>query len=176
MGVLEQFALGDLQAFEALFRQFQGKIYAWILRIVRDPGAAEDLTIETFWRIYRARIRFDAVRDFSGWARRIATNVALDHLRANRREVSLPKDGPVEGGGGYPSDCATQLDIRHAIRRAFRQLPAKLQAVATLALVEERPYAEIADALNISVAAAKSREFRAVRLLRKKLKRLGVEP
>ena len=41
-------------AFETVFRQSQGEVYRWILRIVRDSPAAEDLTMETFWRIYRA--------------------------------------------------------------------------------------------------------------------------
>ena len=40
MELLEQFALGELEAFEALFRQFQGEVYRWILRIVRDSGVA----------------------------------------------------------------------------------------------------------------------------------------
>src|SRR2546428_6331819 len=57
MELLERFAQGELEAFETLFRQFQGQVYGWILRIVRDTGAAEDLTVETFWRIYRARAR-----------------------------------------------------------------------------------------------------------------------
>ncbi|PYU34745.1 MAG: hypothetical protein DMG28_04850 [Acidobacteria bacterium] len=59
---------------------------------------------------------------------------------------------------------------------AFRQLPARFQTVATLALIEEEPYDEIAGALGISISAVKLRVFRAVRLLRKKLKRLGIEP
>jgi len=46
MELLEQFALCELEAFEALFRQFQGEVYRWILRIVRDSGVAEDLTVE----------------------------------------------------------------------------------------------------------------------------------
>jgi RNA polymerase sigma-70 factor (ECF subfamily) len=176
MELLEHFALGDLEAFETLFRQFQGRVYAWILCIVRDAGTAEDLTVETFWRVYRARTRFDATRDFGVWARRIATNVARDHLKAVRREVSLRQNETTESSGGSAPDSAVQRDIQDAIRPAFRRLPARLQAVATLALIEERPYSEIAQALGISVAAVKSREFRAVRLLRKKLKRLGVEP
>lgn len=55
-------------------------------------------------------------------------------------------------------------------------MPPKLRAVAVLALIEERPYSEVAEILGISVVAAKSREFRAVRLLRRKLTKLGVEP
>lgn len=65
-------------AFEALFRLHQRAVYGWLMRIVRDPVAAEDLTVETFWRIYRARARFDPKRGFEGWARAIASHVALD--------------------------------------------------------------------------------------------------
>jgi RNA polymerase sigma factor (sigma-70 family) len=87
MELLERFSRGELEAFEALFRQFQAAVYAWVLRIVRDRSAAEDLTVETFWRIYRARARFDPSRPFEAWARRIATNVALDYLKTARVEL-----------------------------------------------------------------------------------------
>jgi DNA-directed RNA polymerase specialized sigma24 family protein len=58
MEILERFAQDDLEAFEALFPQFQGEVYAWIVRIVRERGIVEGLTVETFWRIYRAHARF----------------------------------------------------------------------------------------------------------------------
>ena len=92
MELLKRFRQGDPDAFEALFRQFQAEVYGWIVRIVRDPSAAEDLTVETFWRIHRARGRFDPGASFGAWARRIATNLAIDHLRQARREVALPVD------------------------------------------------------------------------------------
>src|SRR5271166_5549843 len=97
--LLERFAHGDLDAFEALFRQFQGEVYRWVVRIVRDPGVAEDLTIEAFWRIHRAHARFDPQRSFGAWARRVATNAALDHLKkAHLKSVHpqepLPDDFP----------------------------------------------------------------------------------
>ncbi len=172
MELLERFAQGDLDAFETLFRQFQGEVYGWIIRIVRDPGVAEDLTVETLWRIYRAHARFDPEGNFGGWARRIATHVALDHLKTRRREEALPEDL----SAGAPPDPAVQRDIRDRVGRAFRQLPAKLRVVATLALIEDNSNDEIAEALGISVGAAKSRLFRAVRMLRKRLKRMGIEP
>jgi len=65
MELLERFAAGDLEAFEALFRQHQKEVYFWIVRIVRDSGIAEDLTVETFWRIYRARDRFHPAGNFA---------------------------------------------------------------------------------------------------------------
>ncbi len=170
--LLEQFALGDLGAFETLFREFEDEVFRWIVRIVRDPGVAEDLTIETFWRIYRAHARFDPKRSFGAWARRIATNVALDHVKIARPEVALPDDSP----GPILPDAAVQRDIRERVAAAFSQLPAKLRVAATLALVEKQPYKEIADCLGISVGAVKLRVFRALRLLRKSLKQQGIEP
>ncbi|MBZ5706213.1 MAG: hypothetical protein LAN63_12745 [Acidobacteriia bacterium] len=66
--------------------------------------------------------------------------------------------------------------MREQIQRAFCRLPAKLRVAAVLALVEERPYQEIADALGTSVGAVKLRVFRAVRRLRKQLNQMGVHP
>ncbi len=172
MELLERFAEGELEAFETLFRQFQSEVYRWIVRIVRDRGKAEDLTVETFWRIYQARARFDPSGSFGAWARRIATNLAIDQLRTRRGEVSLPEE--ISGPPG--PDPAVQSETAAKIQQAFRQLPAKFQAAATLALIEERPYEEVADALGISLGAAKSRVFRAVRLLRRKLTGMGFEP
>ena len=172
MDLLRRFALGEIDAFETLVRQFQGDIYAWIVRIVRDPGIAEDLTVETLWRIYRARQQFRPDGNFAAWARRIATNLALDHIRRKHPEESLL----AEPAGATPPDHLLQQETREKIQQAFRRLPAKLQMAATLALVEEQPYEEIADALGTSVGAVKLRVFRAVRILRKQLNHLGVRP
>jgi RNA polymerase sigma-70 factor (ECF subfamily) len=167
-----RFAAGDLDAFETLFRRHQAEVFGWIVRVLRDGPLAEDATIETFWRIYRARARFDPRHEFGAWARRIATNVAIDFLKARSREVAGldAMEMPVAPG---PIRDQSLID---AIGTAFRQLPAKLQAAASLALVEEESNAEIAAALGISVAAVKSRIHRSIGLLRKSLRRLRVTP
>jgi len=169
MDLLERFANGDVDAFEDLFRQFQGRVFGWIVRIVRDRGVAEDLTLETFWRIYRARSRFHPEGDFAAWAYRIATNLALNHLRRRRSEEELPEELPDR----ISADPAVQHETGDRIRRALHKLPAKLQVVVMLALVEERPYQEIADSLGVAVGTVKSRVFRAVRILRKQLESMG---
>ena len=172
MDLLQRFTHGEIDAFETLVRQFQGDIYAWIVRIVRDPGTAEDLTLETLWRVYRARHKFRPDGNFGAWARRIATNLAIDHLRRNRPEQSFLADP-----AAVPRpDALVQREIHEKIRQAFRRLPAKLQAAATLALVEEMPYDEIASALGTSVGAVKQRVFRAVRILRNRLSQAGIRP
>lgn len=171
MKLLERFSAGDLEAFETLFRRHQKEVYAWIVRIVRDTGIAEDLTVETFWRIYRARARFEPTGNFRAWAGRIATNAAFDHLRRAPRETELPEDLPCTVG----RDPAVSSEVRSQIKQAFYELPAKYRLVATLALIEEEPYNSIAQAAGISTALVKIRVFRAVRMLRKKLNSFGLE-
>lgn len=173
MEVLERFAAGDSDAFECLFRQHQGEVYRWIIRIVRNSATAEDLTVETFWRIYRARARFDARKgNLCGWMRRIATNAALDHLRRSRREVELPEEMPDTG----KPVSAEQNEMRQAIFQAMDRLSPAVRATVLLALVEEEPYENIAKALGISTTAVKLRVFRGVRVLRKELSNAGVRP
>jgi RNA polymerase sigma-70 factor (ECF subfamily) len=175
MELPERLTRGDIEAFETLFQRHQADVYHWVVCLIRDPAAAEDLTLETFWRIYRAHARFDPTRCFAAWARRIATNLALEHLRKAGRHVMV-RDGLLDAQPCPPApDSAVLSDTRAALRRAFAALPAKLRCVAALVLLEQQPYSDVASALHITVEAVKSREFRAVRLLRKKLKEMGIE-
>lgn len=170
MSLLERFAKGDLGAFEALFREFQGRVYACIVRIIRDPGMAEDLTLEAFWRMYQARGRFDPQADFGAWAYRIAMNLALSHMRHKSREEEWRGQEPQS----RVPDPALQREVSEKVRNAFTRLPARLQLTAIMALVDERPYEEIAGALGIAPGTVKSRVFRAVRILRKNLSHIRV--
>jgi len=168
--LLKRFVRGDEAAFESLFRRFEREVYGWIFRIVRDPGTAEDALVEAFWRAYRGRARFDPTRSFGAWMRRIATNVARDHLRAARARPAWSLSDRIAAPDRPDPHTAETIAL------AFRRLPIDQQVAATLALVEERPYAEIADALDVPLGTVKSRVFRAVRALRRELARLDVQP
>jgi RNA polymerase sigma-70 factor, ECF subfamily len=167
---------GNPPAFEALFRRHQGEVYGWIVRIVRDRGIAEDLTIETFWRIHAAHARFDPARGFAPWARRIATRVALDWLRKKKPESIMPDDFFAAVPSHAAPDPVITAENRREIALAFGRLPPKLRIAATLVVVEERPHREVADALGITVVAVKLRVFRALRKLRTDLERRGIRP
>jgi len=174
--VLDRFRQGDLDAFEALFREHQRAVYGWILRIVRDTGAAEDLTVESFLRMHRACASFDPARPFEPWARRVATRIALDWLRARPPEIELDCDIAGALPASPAADPGVAAEIRSKTAQAFARLPPRLRVAAVLSLVEEQPHKEIAAALGISVTAAKLRVFRAIRLLRKDLERQGITP
>lgn len=177
---LIEFQLGSAEqceaAFEALFRLHQRAVHGWILRIVRNPSAADELTIETFWRIYRARARFDPERGFEPWARRIATRTAIDWLRAQRPEYATASEFFADLPAPSRADPAVSAEMRRATEMAFARLRPALRVAATLAVIEERPHKEVAEALGISVTAVKLRVFRALRLLRKDLKNQGITP
>lgn len=200
MDLHERFARGEMDAFEALFRAHQADVYRWCMRIVRDHAAAEDATMDAFDRAWRSHARFDPGGNFVGWIRRIATNLALDHLRVVKRNVPFEIPGPSPGERGTATvavevaasagaaaqiggvmrrapdqagaDPAMRREQRERIAAAFAELSPKLRAVATLALIEDVPYAEIADALGISEGTARVRAHRAVELLRDKLQNL----
>lgn len=174
--VLDLFQQGDLDAFESLFRAHQRAVYGWILRVVRDPSAAEDLTVETFWRIHRAHARFQSERSFEPWARRIATRAALDWLRARRPETELTDQVLADLPSRPATDPGIAAEIRLKTAQAFARLPPRLRIAAILAVVEEQPHKEVAAALGITITAVKLRVFRALRLLRKDLERQGIKP
>jgi RNA polymerase sigma-70 factor (ECF subfamily) len=172
MDVLARFAAGDMEAFEPLFRQHQREVYGWIVRIVREPAAAEELTVEAFWRLYQSRASLNPYGNCGAWLRRVATNVAIDHLRRTRRTEPLL----AEPADRRQADCVAQQEMKATIRQAFGELPPRLRVVAQLRLIEDESYLGIAESLGISLSAVKLRMFRAVRLLRKNLERRGVKP
>lgn len=169
--LLDRFVQGDQEAFEWLFRRYEADVYRWIVRVIRDASATEDVLVEAFWRAYRGRACFDSSRSFGAWMRRIAMNVALDHLKAVRRRATRNAADFIPVAPADPDGV-----VAESIGLAFRKLPPKLQIVATLALIEEQSYAEIAEALNVPIGTVKSRVFRARRILKKQLAQLGVQP
>ncbi|HSS20380.1 MAG TPA: sigma-70 family RNA polymerase sigma factor [Pyrinomonadaceae bacterium] len=171
----KRFTEGDINAFEALFRAHQKEVYRWILRMVRDPATAEDLTVETFWRAYRSAGRFDPERSFGAWVRTIAVNRARKHLARQNREVGVENLARYSAPSSVAGDFQGN-ELRGPILQAFQLLPERLRVVALLALIEDMPYREISIVMGISLGAVKTRVFRAVRKLRKELDKVGIRP
>src|SRR5436190_24331724 len=125
--ILGRFVQGDEAAFEQLFRRFEGDVHGWIMRIVRDPNAADDVLVEAFWRAYRGRARFDPSRSFGAWMRRIASNVALDALRTVR-----PRPGWRTADDTLPAPADPDRGLADSIALAFGRLLPKLRIVENL--------------------------------------------
>jgi RNA polymerase sigma-70 factor (ECF subfamily) len=109
--LLERFVGGDQDAFETLFRRFELDVHRWIARIVRDASVADDVLVEGFWRAYRARARFDVSRSFGAWVRRIATNAALDAIRARRRDAWTRVDESQPAAAGPDREVRLNAEV-----------------------------------------------------------------
>ena len=78
---------GDTEAFEQLYRENSGRVYALCLRITRDPSQAEDLTQDAFIRAWRKLNSFRGDSAFSTWLHRLTVNLVLTHLRSQSRRA-----------------------------------------------------------------------------------------
>jgi len=168
----------DHGAFQTIYEAYRGKIHTYISRLVNDVELANDLTQETFLRAYQAFPNFGKELKLLPWLYRIAGNAAIDALRRRRviSWVSLDESaGSGEFGANDPPKSEDEL-----VRTALSRLPRE-GAMCLLLHNEGYSYEEIAQIQEVSLAAVKSRLFRARELFRKiydKLtqKREGTEP
>ena len=88
-----QFQTGRQEAFDELMKRYKHKIYAYLLRSVRNYEDAEELTLEVFVKVYRALSKWRPEARFSTWLYKIAKNLSIDHHRAKSRRFTYSLDG-----------------------------------------------------------------------------------
>ena len=160
---------GDLFAFEEVVRRYQRRVYATALRIVRRHDLADDVTQETFLRAHRALGTYDRQRPFGPWVCRIAANLAINHVRSpEAREEGLEGvlDAAPAPAGASPLSAVLEEEARSVLAEAVGRLPPDQRAVFVLRAYDELSYAEIADALGLSIGTVMSRLSRAREKLR----------
>jgi RNA polymerase sigma-70 factor (ECF subfamily) len=151
-------------AFDALYRSAAGDVYAYVRSIVRDTGAAEDVTAAAFEKAFRRRRSFDARRGSErAWLFGIARNAALDELRRRRRTTALV----VDPAGPEAASAVADDDPRGAtVRAALASLDAPERELVALKFHAGLSNAEIAALLGVSETNAGTRVHRAVTKLR----------
>jgi len=162
-GLVRAAAAGDGDAFAVLMRRHEGRVRATCLRIVGDPTAADDCVQEAFAQAWRAVGRFDGRALFGTWLYRIAANAALQMLRRRRPEEVLVDELPVAIASNAPGPDIDPFDrerVRSVVRLRLLELPETLRVPVVLRDVEEWSNDEIADALGVTLAAAKARIHR----------------
>jgi RNA polymerase sigma-70 factor, ECF subfamily len=171
---------GDEASFDFLLQKYRLPLVNFLNRMVRDQATAEDLAQEVFLRVYRARKQYTPSAKFTTWLFRIATNLALNSVRDNRRNrMGISIDAPADGDDSPPLELKARemrIDERmierdrvEIIRRAIWSLPEKQRAAVLLHKYEEMDYGEIAGILDCSEGALKSMLFRAYETLRMQL-------
>jgi len=167
--------------FEAVVAEHERRIYNVVYRVVNDYEAAADLVQETFIRAYRSYDSFRGESQAYTWLYRIAMNLCLDHLarRKKQRAIETPLDVNVPGVGTSPMEVADernapdkliqQQELRTQIENAINALPPLYKDCILLREMEGMSYEQIAQTLEITVEAVRSRVARARAWMRQRL-------
>ena len=180
---------GSEKAYRELLGRYQRPVFSLVYRMVRDRELAEDLAQETFVKVFNHLESYNPKYKFSSWIFKIASNLAIDHLRKKELDtVSL--DGSrnartadevestrisVASTDENPEELLEARELGDEIEAAIGQLRAEYRTAIVLRHVEGRPYEEIAEIMEIPLGTVKTYIHRARMELRELLAHLRVE-
>jgi RNA polymerase sigma-70 factor (ECF subfamily) len=162
--LMRRYVDGDEAAFEALHPMLVRSIRPTISFYLADPDDVDEVVQVALIRVHEARARFDGSRSVVPWARRIARNVAVDHLRRARRFVRddgllqrLRDDGPLPR---EPSPAESRERRIESVRRAIDALPDSTRAIVQRHKLRGEPLKDIAAQLGLGYTATRVRAHR----------------
>lgn len=169
---------GDEESFATLLQRFRVPIWQFLHRMVQNQAVAEELAQEVFLRVYRSRATYEPSAKFSTWLYRIATHLALNHLRDSKNDrgnisadEQTDEQAPLQLASKDPSieDRLLRAARAERIRAAIDALPEKQRLAVILHKYQELDYRQIGDLIGASESAVKSLLFRAYDTLRTRL-------
>ncbi len=172
MAWVAQAQQGSDEAFTRLVEAYQTHVYNLCYRMLGEAESAEDAAQETFLRAYQHLHRYDRKRPFATWLLSIAAHYCIDRLR--RRKFSMTSIEEDEEDGGYelpdgdapnPESEAIHSEQRLQMKGLLERLDSVDRAAIVMRYWHDCSEAEIAEALNLTVSAVKSRLHRARRAL-----------
>lgn len=171
--LLERIQGGDREAFMAVIRLYQQKVFVMAYSVLRNREDALDAVQETFLRLYQRAGLYKPGSSFQAWILQMAKNISIDSYRKHRKkklewETSRPLDEIPIASEDRAVDSADS-DLRRAFARSVETLAERQRLVFIMRHYNELQFNEISEAMRISVGTAKSLHFKAVRNLRKRL-------
>ncbi len=167
---------GDRPAFSALVERYVSPIYKFSYRYVRNGSDAEDVTQETFLRVWKSLKRFDPSKNFKTWIFAIAKNASLDILKKKR---PMPFSSIGEGDDiveavlapyvavlGASDAALDQILLRKDFEMMLAKLPSRYREIMLLRYTDNLKFREIAECLREPIDTVKSRHRRGLALLR----------
>jgi RNA polymerase sigma-70 factor (ECF subfamily) len=181
--LVERVQSGDREAFGLLVGKYQRKLLRLVMRLVRDPAEAEDVTQEAFIKAYRALPNFRGDSAFYTWLYRIGVNTAKNWLVAHGRRMPVMSeivddetDGIEEGvllrDDETPDRVLMSRQIGETVNAAMEALPEDLRTAISLREIEGLSYEEIAQVMDCPIGTVRSRIFRAREAIAARLKPL----
>jgi len=164
--LIEAFQNGDEFAFVGIYNRYKSGVYAFCLKMLLDSEQAQDVTQETFVRVYENRARLMKTSSFKSWLFTIARNQCLNSIRRSSRHVAM--DEEAERKLISPDTPITSMEKNEQIRfitRFLESLKPEYREVIILREYQNLSYEEIAAVTRSSISAIKSRLFKARRKL-----------
>jgi RNA polymerase sigma-70 factor (ECF subfamily) len=163
---------GDRSAFQQLYRQTSGRLYAYLSRLLNNSTLVDDVFVDVYSEIWKCAGHFAGNSSALTWMIGVARNLAMNHLKKQRHYESL-EHAEHRISVEDDSDHERQEKIR-LIHAALAQLKPQHREILGLVLLKECSYQMVADVLGIPLNTAKTRVFYARDMLRKKLVEMGV--
>lgn len=181
--LVERVQSGDREVFGLLVSKYQRKLLRLVMRLVRDPAEAEDVTQEAFIKAYRALPNFRGDSAFYTWLYRIGVNTAKNWLVAHGRRMPVMSeivDDETEGieegvllrDDETPDRVLMSRQIGETVNAAMEALPEDLRTAISLREIEGLSYEEIAQVMDCPIGTVRSRIFRAREAIAARLKPL----
>jgi RNA polymerase sigma-70 factor (ECF subfamily) len=154
---------------ESLFAKHHNEIYAYLVRMLRDPELAADLTQDAFVKAYKAYDALEKDENARAWLYQIAHRVALDELRRRKIIRMIPWTGEAHGAAPSAERIAMDLRLSGPLERALARIPERQRAALLLAELHDLTGVELAAAMGVSHVAARAILTRARESLRRAL-------
>lgn len=177
---MQEVKAGNSEAFSHIIRKYQKTVLNLTYRFTGDATEAEDLAQEVFLRIYRAADRFEARAKFFTYLYQVTLNLCRNERAKVRHKRNTSLDAPIKNGepdtvrqiedpAGSAEDLLARQELGEAVREAVLSLPEDQRVAVMMQRFQNLSYEEIAEVLNLSVPAVKSRLHRAKLSLKEKL-------
>jgi len=174
---------GDREAFNRIVEKHSKSIINFIYRFTASREDAEDLAQDVFIRVYNAAQSYSPSAKFTTWIYRIASNISIDFIRKRKGEKNnssldekfetdegSPGNQTADINAPQPDKEAEQNETNEEINGVLQSLPENQRAAIIMKIYEDRPYAEIAQVLGVSISSVESLIFRARSSLKTRLK------
>ncbi len=169
---------GDVKAFDILVTRYRRQLASYLQRMVSDPGAADDLFQDTFFKVIKALPRYKEQGKFSSWLFGIANRLAIDYLRKHKRQTKIMEPVSQENNGmpspdildthsPSPEEDVKQRELQSYLKKAIKRLPVEQRQVLLLREHSGLSFKEIAVMLDCPINTVLGRMRYALLNLRK---------
>jgi RNA polymerase sigma-70 factor, ECF subfamily len=181
--LIQKILEGKRSSFEELMKKYNGKIYGFIYRMVRDEEVAVELTQDFFIKIYKVLHKYNSQYKFSTWAYRICHNLVIDYVRKNQAQVDSLDDDTVSQKQMLETENYVKEDgfenmakeqVSQYVWSVVNSIPAKYKELILLRYLQGLKYDEIAEVMDLPVGTVKNRIFKAKEILKTEIETDGL--